>query len=78
MAVRYRVILQKKTLVQAMFAGKLYTDWYVAQTKWLFGWKKLGVYPTREEAEAACSQHAGGELIDCNTRIVSEFERRDE
>jgi hypothetical protein len=45
MAVRYRVILQKKTLVQAMFAGKLYTDWYVAQSRWLFGWKKLGRVP---------------------------------
>lgn len=78
MAVRYRVIHQKKNLFEALFAGKMYTDWYVAQCRRFWGWKKLGVYPTREEAEAACGYHAGGELIDHNTRIVSEFERRED
>lgn len=77
MARRYRVIFQKKTLFQALASGRVYTDWYVAQRqRWVF-WTRIGIYPTREAAEAACEHHAGGTLIGENARIVSEFERKD-
>ncbi|HEX8447103.1 MAG TPA: hypothetical protein VF649_10875 [Sphingomonas sp.] len=77
MSRRYRVVFQKKTLIEALFAGRSYTDWYVAQCRRLIFWSKIGIYPSREAAEAACEQHAGGTLIAENARIVSEFERKD-
>ncbi|WP_076069081.1 hypothetical protein [Sphingomonas montana] len=77
MARRYRVIHQKKSLVEALFSGRTYTDWYVAQCWRVLAWTKIGIYPTRVEAEAACEHHADGTLIRGNSRIVSEFERKD-
>lgn len=77
MARKYRVLYQKKKLLDALFSGRTYTDWYVAECQRLLFWKRIGVYPTREEAEAACEHHAGGTLIAENSRIVSEFERKD-
>jgi len=77
MARRYRVIHQKKSMLEALFSGRTYTDWYVAQCQRMIFWTKIGIYPTREAAEAACEHHAGGTLIGENSRIVSEFERKD-
>jgi len=77
MARRYRVIHQKKNMLEALLSGRSYTDWYIAQCQRLMFWKKIGIYPSREAAEAACEHHAGGTLIAENSRIVSEFERKD-
>jgi hypothetical protein len=77
MARRYRVLFEKKTLLQALMTGRTYTEWYVAQCRRMIFWRRIGIYPTREAAEAACEHHAGGTLIGENARIVSEFERKD-
>ncbi len=78
MNVEYRVIHKRKTFWEALMKGRTYTDWYVAQRKGWFGWRTLGTFPTQEEAEKACADHAGGELLDDGGRIVSEFTRRDD
>jgi hypothetical protein len=78
MKVRYRVIHKRKTIWQALIQGRTWTDWYVAQRRGWFGWRTLGVFGAVAEAEQACADHAGGELLDDGGRIVSEFTRRDE
>ncbi|RJF86011.1 hypothetical protein [Sphingomonas cavernae] len=78
MKVRYRVIHQRKSAIAALLSGRGYTDWYIAQRKRLFGWAPLGTYPSLEEAEAACDQHAGGKLLPGGGHVVAEFVRLDE
>ncbi|WP_420142335.1 hypothetical protein [Sphingomonas sp.] len=73
MATRYRVIHQRKGAIEAMFAGRAYRDWYIAQTRRWFGWREIKVCPTPEEAEEACRLHAGGTLLPDGGRIVAEF-----
>ncbi|WP_116090219.1 hypothetical protein [Sphingomonas crusticola] len=75
MAKKYRVILQRKNMIEAVMSGRGYRDWYVAQASSLFGWRTLKICPTAEEAEQACSDHAGGTLLADGGRIVSEFVR---
>jgi hypothetical protein len=75
MAKKYRVIHQRKGAIEAMFSGRTYRDWYVAQARGWFGWKEIKVCPTPEEAEEACRDHAGGVLLPDGGRIVSEFVR---
>jgi hypothetical protein len=78
MKVRYRVVHKRKSPIEALFKGRTYTDWYIAERRRWFGWRKLGIFPTAEAAEQACTDHAGGELLDDGGRIISEFTRRDE
>lgn len=75
MAKKYRVILQRKNVLEAMFSGRGYRDWYVAQAGGLFGWRTLKICPTIEEAEQACRDHAGGMLLRDGAKVVSEFVR---
>lgn len=77
MAKKYRVIHQRKNLFEAMVSGRGYRDWYVAQVGRFFGWRMLKICPTIEEAEQACRDHAGGDLLPGGARIVSEFVRPD-
>lgn len=77
MAKKYRVILQRKTMFDALVSGRGYRDWYVAQASNWFGWQTLKICPTAEEAEQACTDHAGGTLIAGGAKIVSEFVRPD-
>ena len=79
MAKKYRVILQRKNMVEAVFSGRGYRDWYVAQASGLFGlgWRTLKICPTAEEAEEACRDHAGGILLPGGAKVVSEFVRPD-
>lgn len=78
MKVRYRVIHQSKPIWQALMHGRTWTDWYLAQHKRWYGWTTLGTFRTVEEAEQACADHTSGELLNCGSRIVSEFAERDE
>ena len=77
MAKKYRVIHQRKNMIDALFSGRGYRDWYIAQASFLFGWRTIKICPTTEEAEQACSDHAGGDLLPGGARIVSEFVRPD-
>jgi hypothetical protein len=77
MAKKYRVILQRKNMFEALMSGRGYRDWYVAQASFLFGWRTLKICPSAQEAEQACSDHAGGTLIAGGAKIVSEFVRPD-
>ncbi|HWI87585.1 MAG TPA: hypothetical protein VNT42_14850 [Sphingomonas sp.] len=77
MAKKYRVILQRKNMIEAVFSGRGYRDWYVAQASRLIGWKTIAIYPTAEEAERACTEHAGGTLLPDGAKIVAEFVRPD-
>lgn len=77
MARKYRVIHQKKSMWEALFSGRTFTDWYIAQFRGLLFWRQIGIFATRDAAEAACEHHAGGTLIGDGGRIVAEFERRD-
>ena len=77
MAKKYRVIHQRKNMMEAVFSGRGYRDWYVAQASTFFGWRTLKICPTVEEAEAACRDHAGGDLLPGGAKIVSEFVRPD-
>jgi hypothetical protein len=78
MATKYRVIHQRKGVVEAMFSGRGYRDWYVAQIRRWYGWKEVAICPSPEEAEAACRDHAGGTLLPDGARIVAEYVRPDE
>ncbi|WP_294390922.1 hypothetical protein [uncultured Sphingomonas sp.] len=77
MANKYRVILQRKSAIEAMFSGRVYRDWYIAQARGWFGWREIKVCPTAAEAEEACREHAGGTLLPGGARIVSEVVRPD-
>jgi len=79
MAKKYRVIHQRKNMIEAVFSGRGYRDWYVAQASGVLGlgWRTLKICPTIEEAEEACRDHAGGDLLPGGARIVSEFVRPD-
>lgn len=77
MKVKYRVIHQSKSIWQALARGRSWTEWYLAQHKGFWGWKTLGTYRTVEEAEQACAEHAKGDLLNCGSRIVSEFAERE-
>lgn len=74
---RYRVIHQRKSMWQAMAAGRPYRDWYLAQARGFWGWRTLGVFASVEAAEEACRDHAGGTLLPGGGRVVAEFERPD-
>jgi hypothetical protein len=78
MAVRYRVIHQRKNAFEAVFSGRIYRDWYVAQRRSWYGWKEIKVCPSPEEAEQACRDHAGGTLLPDGARIVAEYVGPDE
>lgn len=78
MKIRYRVIHQRKSIWEALFQGRTWTDWYLAQHKRWYGWKTLGTFRSQKEAEAACTDHAGGELLNNGARVVAEFTRKDE
>ena len=78
MKVRYRVIHQRKSIWESLLHGRTWTDWYMAQHKRWYGWKTLGTYQSVAEAEQCCKEHAEGELLNCGSRIVSEFTRKDE
>ncbi len=77
MATKYRVIHQRKNPIEAVFSGRGYRDWYVAQVRGWFGWRELKICPTAEEAEAACRDHAGGTLLRGGAKVIAEFERPD-
>ncbi|MBW8745358.1 MAG: hypothetical protein JF628_13665 [Sphingomonas sp.] len=79
MAKKYRVIHQRKNIFEAMVSGRGYRDWYVAQASGVLGlgWRTLKICPTIEEAEEACRDHAGGDLLPGGARIVSKFVRPD-
>lgn len=77
MAKKYRVIHQRKNMIEAVFSGRGYRDWYVAQASRLIGWKTIKICPTPEEAEQACTDHAGGALLPDGAKIISEFVRPD-
>ena len=77
MAKKYRVIHQRKNVIDAVFSGRGYRDWYVAQASWLFGWRTLKICPSITEAEDACRDHAGGTLLVGGAKVVAEFERPD-
>ncbi len=74
---RYRVIHQRKSVLEAIFSGRTWTDWYIAQHRRWYGWEKLGTFQTVQEAEDACEAHAGGRLLRGGSRIVSEFGERE-
>ena len=77
MAKKYRVILQRKNMLEAIVSGRGYRDWYVAQASQWIGWRTIKICPTAEEAEEACRDHAGGTLLQDGAKIVSEFVRPD-
>ena len=79
MAKKYRVIHQRKNMFEAVFSGRGYRDWYVAQASGVLGlgWRTIKICPTAEEAEEACRDHAGGTLLPGGAKIVSEFVRPD-
>ena len=70
---KYRVIHQRKSFIEALFNGRTWTDWYIAQHRRWYGWAEIGTYQSVQEAEDACEHHAGGRLLKGGTRIVSEF-----
>ncbi len=78
MKVKYRVIHQSKPMWQALLSGRTWTEWYLAQHKGWFGWKTIGTFRTIAEAEQCCADHTKGELLDCGSRIVSEFAERED
>ena len=61
MAKKYRVTHERKKWWEATLSGR-------------YGWKPIAIYPSRAEAESACSAHAGGTLLVGGTKIVAEFE----
>lgn len=73
MKARYRVIHQRKSIWEAMFSGRAFTDWYIAQQRCWHGWRDLGVFANVKQAEDACEEHAGGRLLRGGGRVVSEF-----
>lgn len=75
MARKYRVILERKSILEALLSNGGFRDCYTAQAQGLLGWRKIGTFPTQDEAEAACRDHAGGTLLSGGGRVVSEFER---
>ncbi len=77
MARKYRVIHQRKNMFEALVSGRGYRDWYLAQARHWYGWRTLKICPTIEEAEEACRDHAGGNLLVGGAKIVAEFERPD-
>lgn len=77
MTPRYRVIHQRKSIVEALLSGRTHTDWYLAQVRRWYGWRTLEVYASVAEAETACEEHAGGRLLRGGSRIVSEFSERE-
>ena len=77
MKVKYRVIHQSKSIWQALARGRSWTEWYLAQHKGFWGWKTLGTYQSVEEAEAACAEHSKGDLLNCGSRVVSEFAEKE-
>jgi len=74
---RYRVVHQRKSILQALFSGRTWTDWYIAQRRHWWGWSNLGTYQSVAQAEAACEEHAGGKLLRGGGRIISEFGERE-
>ena len=60
-----------------MMSGRGYRDWYVAQASSVFGWRRLKICATQEDAEQACRDHAGGTLLPGGHKVVAEFERPD-
>ena len=78
MAKRYRVIHQRKSAIEAVFSGRGYRNWYVAQHSSWFGWREVKICPSQEEAEQACRDHAGGTLLPGGHKVVAEFERPDD
>jgi len=78
MAKRYRVIHQRKSIWEAMFSGRPYRDWYVAQAGAWWGWRTINICASVPEAEQACRDHAGGTLLRGGARVITEFERPDE
>jgi hypothetical protein len=77
MARQYRVIHERKSILEALVAHGGVRDCYTAQAKGWFGWRKIGTFPSVAEAEGACRDHAGGVLLPGGGRVVSEFERPD-
>lgn len=77
MKTRYRVLHQRKSIIEALLTGRGYTDWYIAEHRRWFGWKKIGIFASVEEAEEACEHHAGGRLLRGGRRVVSEFGERE-
>ena len=77
MKARYRVVHQRKSIWEAMFSGRSFTDWYIAQRRHWWGWTSLGVFASVAEAEAACEDYAGGRLLRGGTRVISEFSEPD-
>jgi len=77
MAKKYRVVHERKTLFEALIKHGGMRDCYVAQAGYWWGWRTLGLFPTIEDAEAACRDHAGGTLLAGGGRVISEFERPD-
>ncbi len=75
---KYRVIHQSKPIWQALLHGRTWTEWYVAQRKGWFGWHDIGTFQTVDEAEQACADHADGELLNCGSKVVSEFAERED
>lgn len=78
MNIRYRVVHERKHIVEALFSGRTWTDWYLAQHKRWWGWKTLGSFQTPEEAETCLAEHADGKLTPTGGRIVSEFTEKDD
>ena len=48
MAEKYSLIHRRKNVMEALFSGRGYRDWYVAQASGLFGlgWRPLKICPT--------------------------------
>lgn len=78
MNIRYRVVHQRKHILEALMSGRTWTDWYLAQHKRWWGWKTLGTFESVAEAESCCAEHADGKLTPTGGRIVSEFTEKDE
>lgn len=78
MANKYRVVHERMPVLQALLRNGGLRDCYMAQSGHWWGWRTIGVFPTLDEAEAACRDHAGGTLLPGGRRVVSEFERPDQ
>ena len=78
MKIRYRVLHQRKHLIEALMNGRTWTDWYLAQHRRWYGWKTIGTYPSPAEAEMCCEEHADGKLTPSGGRIVSEFTQKND
>lgn len=75
MARKYRVLHERKSILEALLQNGGFRDCYTAQAGGWWGWRKIGTFPSVEEAEAACRDHAGGTLLPGGRRVISEFER---